>query len=116
MLMGIQEMDELIDDWTPEPLVAAPTVFEELENEKRPVIIGYVRFATHEEKGMLIVVDLQGRNPSSRTGEQSQISHPTTSITSSQTRRSRKRLSKHSGHTASVPVDLQASMEHRTCT
>lgn len=30
-----------MEDWTPEPLVAAPTPFEELDNEKRPVIVGY---------------------------------------------------------------------------
>ncbi|KAG8529282.1 uncharacterized protein KY384_005917 [Bacidia gigantensis] len=35
-----QEIDELVDDWTPEPLVAAQTPFEEAENEKRPVIVG----------------------------------------------------------------------------
>lgn len=35
-----QEIDELVDDWTPEPLVAPQTGFEEAENEKRPVIIG----------------------------------------------------------------------------
>lgn len=35
-----EEIDELVDDWTPEPLVAPPTAFEELEKEKRPVIIG----------------------------------------------------------------------------
>ncbi|KAH7095000.1 pyridoxal phosphate-dependent transferase [Paraphoma chrysanthemicola] len=34
------EIDELVDDWTPEPLVAPPTTFEELDNEKRPVIVG----------------------------------------------------------------------------
>ncbi|KAH8727038.1 putative 1,3-beta-glucan synthase component FKS1 [Phaeosphaeriaceae sp. PMI808] len=34
------EIDELVDDWTPEPLVAPPTAFEELDNEKRPVIVG----------------------------------------------------------------------------
>ncbi|KAF2827228.1 PLP-dependent transferase [Ophiobolus disseminans] len=34
------EIDELVDDWTPEPLVAAPTAHEELDNEKRPVIVG----------------------------------------------------------------------------
>jgi serine palmitoyltransferase len=32
----------LVDDWTPEPLVTPPTAFEELENEKRPVIVGSV--------------------------------------------------------------------------
>lgn len=31
-----------MEDWTPEPLAAAVTPFEEAENEKRPVIVGYV--------------------------------------------------------------------------
>ena len=35
-----KEIDELVEEWTPEPLVAAPTPFEEQENEKRPVILG----------------------------------------------------------------------------
>ncbi|CAI6338872.1 unnamed protein product [Periconia digitata] len=35
-----EEIDELVDDWTPEPLVAAPTPFEEMETEKRAVIVG----------------------------------------------------------------------------
>ncbi|ORY15843.1 pyridoxal phosphate-dependent transferase [Clohesyomyces aquaticus] len=35
-----EEIDELVEDWTPEPLVAAPTKLDELENEKRPVIVG----------------------------------------------------------------------------
>ena len=37
-----QEIDELVDEWTPEPLVTAQTPFEEAENDKRPVIVGYV--------------------------------------------------------------------------
>lgn len=36
-----KEIDELVDDWTPEPLVAPQTPLEEAENEKRPVIVGY---------------------------------------------------------------------------
>lgn len=36
-----QEIDELIDDWAPEPLVAEPTPLEEAESEKLPVIVGY---------------------------------------------------------------------------
>ena len=36
-----QEIDELVDEWTPEPLVAPQSTFEEAENEKRPVIVGY---------------------------------------------------------------------------
>lgn len=35
-----QEIDELVEEWTPEPLVAVQTPFEEAENEKRPVIVG----------------------------------------------------------------------------
>ena len=35
-----QEIDELVDEWTPEPLVAAITPADELENEKRLVIVG----------------------------------------------------------------------------
>jgi hypothetical protein len=29
-----------VEDWTPEPLVAKPTAFEEADIEKRPVIVG----------------------------------------------------------------------------
>ena len=36
-----QEIDELVEEWTPEPLVAPQTSFEEAENEKRPVIVGW---------------------------------------------------------------------------
>ncbi|KAI9726847.1 MAG: serine palmitoyltransferase component [Cirrosporium novae-zelandiae] len=35
-----EEIDELVDDWTPEPLVSPETPFEKAENEKRPVIAG----------------------------------------------------------------------------
>ncbi|CRK29114.1 hypothetical protein BN1708_015466 [Verticillium longisporum] len=34
------EIDELVEDWTPEPLVGAQTVFEEMEAEKLPIIVG----------------------------------------------------------------------------
>ncbi|KAL2128241.1 hypothetical protein VTI74DRAFT_9455 [Chaetomium olivicolor] len=34
------EIDELVEEWTPEPLVAAPTPQEEAELEKLPVIVG----------------------------------------------------------------------------
>jgi len=39
---SFQEVDDLVEDWTPEPLVAPLSPFEEAENEKRPVIVGYV--------------------------------------------------------------------------
>ncbi|GAM83300.1 hypothetical protein ANO11243_012870 [Dothideomycetidae sp. 11243] len=35
-----EEIDDLVDDWTPEPLSVASTPFEEAENERRPVIVG----------------------------------------------------------------------------
>ncbi|MCJ1415218.1 serine palmitoyltransferase component [Xylographa parallela] len=35
-----EEVDELVEEWTPEPLVAPLSAFEEAENEKRPVIVG----------------------------------------------------------------------------
>ncbi|KAK6397318.1 hypothetical protein LTR65_006292 [Meristemomyces frigidus] len=34
------EIDELVDDWTPEPLAGPETEFEKAENETRPVIVG----------------------------------------------------------------------------
>ncbi|KAJ4862249.1 aminotransferase class I and II domain-containing protein [Trichoderma breve] len=34
------EIEELIDEWTPEPLVADQSLIEEIENEKLPVIVG----------------------------------------------------------------------------
>jgi serine palmitoyltransferase len=35
-----QEIDELVEDWTPEPLVSPTSAFEDAEREKRPVIVG----------------------------------------------------------------------------
>ncbi|KAF7533115.1 hypothetical protein G7054_g7352 [Neopestalotiopsis clavispora] len=35
-----EEIDELVNDWEPEPLVGAQSPFEELEAEKLPVIVG----------------------------------------------------------------------------
>ncbi|KOS23378.1 Serine palmitoyltransferase 1 [Escovopsis weberi] len=34
------EIDELVDDWVPESLVAEQTPMEEFENEKQPIIVG----------------------------------------------------------------------------
>jgi len=39
-----EEIDDLVEDWTPEPLVAKTTPFEDAELEKRAVIVGYVAF------------------------------------------------------------------------
>lgn len=35
-----EEIDDLVDDWTPEPLAVPSTPFEEIENERRPIIVG----------------------------------------------------------------------------
>ncbi|KAI9830261.1 MAG: hypothetical protein M1819_005788 [Sarea resinae] len=35
-----EEIDDLVEDWTPDPLVAPQSALEEAENEKRPVIVG----------------------------------------------------------------------------
>ena len=40
LLTPLKEVDELVEEWTPEPLVAPQTAFEEAENQKRPVIVG----------------------------------------------------------------------------
>ena len=41
-----------MEEWTPEPLVAAPTAFEESDLEKRPVITGYARLRSPGEVSM----------------------------------------------------------------
>ncbi|MCJ1344689.1 serine palmitoyltransferase component [Peltigera leucophlebia] len=42
-----EEIDELVEDWTPEPLVAMQAPFEEAENEKRAVILSNGRTVTN---------------------------------------------------------------------
>ena len=37
------EIDELVEEWTPEPLVPLQTIQEETESEKVPVLLGYVQ-------------------------------------------------------------------------
>lgn len=37
-----EEIDDLVEEWTPEPLVGTSTALEEIEVEKRPVIVGCV--------------------------------------------------------------------------
>jgi serine palmitoyltransferase len=34
------EIDDLVDEWTPEPLVGEPTPLEEMEVARRTVIVG----------------------------------------------------------------------------
>ena len=37
-----EEIDDLVDEWTPEPLVGRTGAFEEGELERRVVVVGYV--------------------------------------------------------------------------
>lgn len=39
-LVNYQEIDDLVDEWQPEPLVAKMTPFEEADSEKTPIIVG----------------------------------------------------------------------------
>lgn len=41
------EIDDLVDEWTPEPLVGELTAFEAMEVEKRPVIVRYCPLPLH---------------------------------------------------------------------
>lgn len=49
------EIEELVEEWQPEPLVGKQNTTEELEMERLPVIVGYVS---------LRVVDVDQRNQS----------------------------------------------------
>jgi hypothetical protein len=40
LLATPQEIDELVDDWQPEPLVSPQTALEEAEAEKLPILVG----------------------------------------------------------------------------
>lgn len=48
------EIDELVEDWTPEPLAGAQTEFEKLENERMPVIIGPAAPKTKLQNGRTV--------------------------------------------------------------
>lgn len=80
----MQEIDELVEDWTPEPLAAAVTPFEEAENEKRPVIVGCVGLDLLPI-GMPLAdqqqTALRDQSRNSQTAEQCLTSQPTTTTT-----------------------------------
>lgn len=48
-----QEIDELIDDWVPEPLVSEQTPAEAIETERIPVIVGYVQLLSLTPRSFL---------------------------------------------------------------
>lgn len=86
-----EEIDDLVEDWTPEPLVPRETKLEAEEVEKRPVIVGYVEFGTRAKDLLLMLffqsTDLLDRSRSSRTAAPSRTSHHTTSTTLSRMKR-----------------------------
>lgn len=40
VLLSEDEIDDLVDDWTPEPLAVEENELEKIDNERRPVIVG----------------------------------------------------------------------------
>lgn len=45
--LGPDEVEELVEEWVPEPLVPKQTAQEELEMERAPVLVGYVALYRH---------------------------------------------------------------------
>lgn len=43
-----EEIDDLVEDWTPEPLVGPPNALEAIEIEKRTILVGYEFGYYHE--------------------------------------------------------------------
>lgn len=111
-----------MEDWTPEPLVAKATAFEEADIEKRPVIVGseILRFSRSRVDFFFfpsdILVALPALAQSSPTGERSRTSHPTTTTTSSRTRTSKSAPFRPSAPTAWGPVAPPASTARRMST
>lgn len=48
------EIDELVEDWTPEPLASEETEFEKIQNEKLPVIVGPASAKTKLQNGRTV--------------------------------------------------------------
>ena len=64
-----QEIDDLVDEWTPEPLVSKSTPFEEAELEKRPVIVGFVQPRSCKHVLGVLTLREQPERPSCQTRE-----------------------------------------------
>jgi serine palmitoyltransferase len=77
LTMGIQEIDDLVEDWTPEPLVAKSTAFEDADIEKRPVIVGSECSHHCSKAAPDILTALLGHDRSSQMAEPSPTSRPT---------------------------------------
>lgn len=117
------EIEELIDEWQPEPLVGEQTPFEELETENLPVIVGYVSassllpyWANSETNHPPTDTGQPDPSQNSPTAEPSRTSRPTTSTTSTGTNNSRKRPLPPCAPTVSAPVALRSSTATRMCT
>lgn len=64
-----QEIDELVEEWTPEELVIAQTAFERTVSEKQPVIIGYKVFPSLNLHATNYATDQQDQNASFQMAE-----------------------------------------------
>lgn len=115
-----EEIDDLVEDWTPEPLVGPPSALEETEVEKRAVIVGYVvnsDWSTPLNQDLLILYQPTDRRDRSRNcpmAARSPTLPRTTSTTSTRTRRSRRRRFRHCGAMALDPVVLLVSTVPKT--
>lgn len=118
------EIEELVEEWQPEPLVGKQNTTEELEMEKLPVIVGYVCLPAGRGRLSTKAKLTRGRPPAGQLvprsdwqmAELSRTWPHTTCTTSMPTSRSRRKPSIPFAPTASAPADLRSFTEHRTCT
>lgn len=117
------EIEELVEEWQPEPLVGSQTTTEELEMEKLPVIVGYVSLCVRRRLTTKAELTRPGQPtvqlvPKSnwQTAVPSRIWPPTTCTTSTQMSRSKRKPSLPFAPTASVPAGLRSFTEHKTST
>lgn len=117
------EIEELVEEWQPEPLVGTQSTTEELEMEKLPVIVGYVslrvRGRLSTKAGLTRPRPSAGRLvPKSnwQTADLSQTWPHTTCTTSMPTSRSKRKPSLPFAPMASAPAGLRSFTEHRTST
>ena len=105
-----------MEEWTPEPLVAEPTPFEQMELERRPVIVGYdwVNSGGIDSR-LTVCTALRDLRSDCRMAGPSRTSHPTTSTVSLGMSISKRRLSRRYGLMASDPAALPTFMAHRMC-
>lgn len=117
------EIEELVEEWQPEPLVGKQNTTEELEMERLPVIVGYVSLRVRGRLSTKAKLTRRGATagqlvPRSdwQMAELSRTWPHTTCTTSMPTNRSRRKPSIPFAPTVSAPAGLHSFTEHRTST